>query len=328
MRDKFDRRINYMRMSITDRCNLRCRYCMPDGIKDILPMSELLSYEELLEIAETAAELGISRFKVTGGEPLVRRDAVEFIASLKAVPGVEQVTLTSNGILLPGKVHRLRAAGLDCVNISLDSLREDRYRAITGFPKLPEVLRAIEECIEAGLRVKINSVLQAGVNEDELADLAELACRYPLDVRFIEMMPIGYGRDIPPVYNEEIRDRLKKYYGELLEDKREHGNGPASYVYIPGFQGSIGFISAMHGKFCSSCNRLRLSSVGKLKPCLCFGDTIDLMPVLRRDNSTPGSRRPEIRAAIKSAVMAKPGEHRFESLGEITEDKEMIRIGG
>lgn len=329
MRDRYNRSINYMRLSITDRCNLRCRYCMPEGLRDKLPMQALLSYEELLEIAAAAVRAGITRFKVTGGEPLVRRHAEAFIGRLKALPGVEQVTLTTNGLLLSEKLPALRAAGIDGVNISLDTLDAEKYREITGYAELARVLRGIEESVASGIPVKLNAVLQRGVNDGEWRALAELARTRPLDVRFIEMMPIGYGRKFPAVYNEELLQRFRESYSGLEWDERTHGNGPAVYIRIPGFQGAIGFISAMHGKFCGACNRIRLTSVGKLKPCLCYGESVDLMPILR-DGGSGGDieRQRRLERAIREAVAGKPEAHHFEHISEITEEKEMVRIGG
>ena len=194
MKDLQGRDINYMRISITDRCNLRCKYCMPDGI-ELLPMSEILTFEEILRVCEQAVELGITRFKITGGEPLVRRRCVELISQIKALPGVEQVTMTTNGILLSRYLDELLDAGLDAVNISLDTLNRGRFEEITGFDQLPEVLRSIDAAVDSGLRVKVNVVLQQDKNADEWQKILEIAERRPIDVRFIEMMPIGRGRE-------------------------------------------------------------------------------------------------------------------------------------
>ncbi len=331
MKDQFNRNINYMRLSITDRCNLRCRYCMPKGIleKDKLPMAALLTYEELLEIAKSAVSLGINRFKVTGGEPLVRLGCEEFIRNLKELPGTEQVTLTTNGVLLSEKIHVLKAAGLDAVNVSLDTLREARFQEITGFSELHKVIDGIEACIEAGIPVKINAVLQKSENDSEWKDLVLLAKKYPVDVRFIEMMPIGYGKNFEVIYNDQVLKNIESCFGTVEKDLRIHGNGPAQYIKIPGFQGSVGFISAIHGKFCESCNRLRLTSQGKLKPCLCYGDTVDLMPILRSEKwKNEEERSAALSQEIRSAIKRKPEAHHFEKLSEITEAKEMVSIGG
>ena len=220
----------------------------------------------------------------------------------------------------------MKAAGLDAVNISLDSLDRESYRKITGRDQLPLVLESIEAVLESGIVAKVNSVLLKSVNEKEWEDLAGLAERYPLDVRFIEMMPIGYGRQFEAVSNEEIRKKLELRYPEMAADEREHGNGPAQYYQIPGFQGSIGFISAIHGKFCGSCNRIRLTAQGLLKPCLCYGETYDLRSALRTEKKEEGEYL--LQKQIQNAVAGKPEAHCFEAVQEITEDRKMVQIGG
>jgi len=326
MKDTFDRKINYMRMSITDRCNLRCRYCMPNGVSDKVAMKDILRYEELVEIAEAAVRCGISRFKVTGGEPLARLGCADFVGMLKRIPGVEQVTMTTNGVLLSENLPKLHAAGLDAVNVSLDTLKPARFQDITGFDALGRVTKGIQEALALGIPVKINTVLQKDVNAAEWSDLVELARSQPIDVRFIEMMPIGYGKDFEAIYNEDLREELMARYPGTVEDARVHGNGPASYLRIPGFQGSIGFISAMHGKFCAQCNRIRLTSTGKLKPCLCYGDMIDIKPVFELADAT--ERQALIQQAIEEAIRQKPEAHCFEERAQVTELQEMVEIGG
>ncbi|SFG29593.1 GTP 3',8-cyclase MoaA [Oribacterium sp. WCC10] len=333
MLDRFNRTIDYMRMSITDCCNLRCRYCMPNGMKvPKVPMPEVLSYEQLLEIAEAAVTCGITKFKVTGGEPLVRKDCADFVGRLKRLPGVEQVTMTTNGVLLKENIDKLKLAGLDAVNISLDTLRPEVFRDITGFDKHRDVIEGMEEALAAGIRVKINTVLQRGMNDQEWLQLAGIAKEKPVDVRFIEMMPIGYGKKFDVIYNEELQDRLEQIFPDMEEDVSIHGNGPARYVRIPGFMGSIGFISAIHGKFCSECNRIRLTVTGKLKPCLCYGETYDIREVFASyagvDTGAYEKRQDELVSLIRKSVLEKPEAHCFEKLAEITETREMIEIGG
>lgn len=337
--DSYNRRINYLRLSITDRCNLRCRYCMPEGLEDRkastgrpqagpvgykVSMAEILSYEELLRVAEAAADLGITRFKVTGGEPLCRRDCASFIGRLKRLPGVEQVTLTTNGILLTEALPQLLSAGLDAVNISLDTLNPQRYQAITGYDALPQVLAGLRAALSAGLPVKLNTVLTEDCNAEDWPALLALAETEPMDVRFIELMPIGYGRQQRGVSNVTLLEEIRSRHPGLKKDPRRHGNGPAVYYRIPGFQGSVGFISAVHEKFCSSCNRLRLTSQGQLKPCLCYGEAVDLREILRR----PDSSAAMLQDAIRQAVRQKPRAHCFEDITAVTEGKEMVKIGG
>lgn len=321
MQDKFGRTIDYMRISITDRCNLRCRYCMPNGIEWI-PMDQILSYEEIELICKQAVKLGIRKFKITGGEPLVRKGCVDFIRRLKQIPEVEQVTMTTNGILLSEYIQGLKESGLDGVNISLDTLDREKYRQITGFDKLTEVLKSLEDAINAGIRVKINVVLQKEVNDREWKDLVLLAKRHPVDVRFIELMPIGHGKESKRISNEWLLTQLKEEYTGIRVDECVHGNGPAVYYNIPEFLGSIGFISAMHGKFCGSCNRIRLTATGELKPCLCFADTVSVREAVRAQDTVA------LQELLQKAILEKPQMHCFEELSRITEQHKMAQIGG
>lgn len=325
IKDSYGREINYMRISITDRCNLRCRYCMPDGAEWI-PMKEILTYEEITEVCQEAVKLGITRFKITGGEPLVRRGCPEVIRMIKNIPGTELVTLTTNGLLLGEQLEALLSAGLDAVNISLDTLDIKKYEWITGFDKLAVVLSSIEKAVASGIPVKINAVLQKGMNEEEWLPLTELARKLPLSVRFIEMMPIGYGNMSESISNEELKETIRKHYGNLTEDFRVYGNGPAVYYSIEGFQGNVGFISAMHGKFCNLCNRIRMTSTGDLKPCLCYEQRWALNPALRMEN--PEKRQEEIQNILRKSIENKPQMHCFEDTRQVTESHPMGQIGG
>ena len=326
MLDRYGRNIDYLRISVTDRCNLRCRYCMPEGV-ELVPMQEILTYEEIREICAAAAKLGVRKLKVTGGEPLVRRGCAELIRMLKTVPGIEQVTLTTNGVLLGKYLPELLDAGLDAANVSLDTLDRERYAAITGQDELDAVLESVEAALASGLRLKLNAVLQKGVNDDEWFALASLARDRALDVRFIELMPIGAGKGIRGVANTELRAELLRRYPELKEDASVRGNGPAVYVRVPDWKGGVGFISAMHGKFCDRCNRLRLTAQGRLKPCLCYGDAVDLMPLLR-GGAHDAEREALLCQALEDAVLSKPAQHCFEIPERVTETAHMADIGG
>ena len=312
-----------MRISVTDRCNLRCRYCMPDGIERI-PMSDLLTYEEIAFVCRQAADLGIGSFRITGGEPLVRKGCVRLVSMLKETPGVRRVTMTTNGVLLGEHLNGLLDAGLDAVNISLDTLDRGQYKAITGMDELDRVLASIRRA--AGkLPVRINCVICREINDDAPGKLATLARDLPVDVRFIELMPIGAAKGLETVPNASVLARIEEQYGKTTESPGGDGDGPAVYRRADGFTGRIGFISAMHGKFCAACNRLRLTSVGELKPCLCYADTVPLREILR-DGAADKEER--IREKIREAVRLKPQAHCFERRENVTEEKEMVRIGG
>ena len=323
LKDQFGRTIDYMRISVTDRCNLRCRYCMPRGIERV-PMAEILSYEEIAFVCTQAAALGIDRFRITGGEPLVRKDCTTLVSMLKRIPGVRRVALTTNGVLLADHLDGLLEARLDAVNISLDTTDREQYKAITGMDELDRVMASVR--LAAGkLPVKINCVVQRGVNEDAPAPLAALARDLPVDVRFIELMPIGAAKDMQTVPNAEVLGRIEERIGKAEEDPGPRGSGPAVYRRLKGFSGRIGFISAVHGQFCGTCNRLRLTSTGELKPCLCYGDRVPLREILR-DGAEDKAER--IRERILEAVRIKPAAHCFDDREKITENREMARIGG
>lgn len=347
MKDLRGREIDYMRISITDRCNLRCRYCMPYGIES-RPKWEILSLEEIEAVAACGAGLGIRHIKITGGEPLVRRDCCRLVKRIKAVEGIEKVTITTNGLLLRQYLPALMDAGIDGINISLDTLDRQRYKELTGTDGLNEVLETIKEASSLPVPVKINAVsLDLGGSGNEKPDwlqLAGLAKRFPVDVRFIEMMPIGYGKQFKTVDHEQLLEAFKAEFPGFKEDLRQHGFGPAVYYQIPGFLGSIGFISAIHGKFCHSCNRIRLTSQGYLKPCLCYEEGVDLRNILRdgaefqgedghyswpyRDDPYDKGLQSRLREAMKEAIEAKPAAHCFENPEQITESHGMSSIGG
>lgn len=315
MKDSFGRTIEYMRISVTDRCNLRCRYCMPDGI-ELVPMDRILSYEDIVKVVRVAASLGITRFKITGGEPLVRKGITKLIGMMKNTENVEQVSLTTNGVLLPEYIDELYSLNIDGINISLDTLDSDTYGKITGVYALEKVLDGIDKSLEYGIKTKINSVVLKDMPIDNYVALSELAKDRKLDVRFIEMMPIGAGREYESVDCRKIIEALFTKYPDMENDYQIHGNGPARYYKPTGFTGSIGIINAVHDRFCDSCNRIRLTSTGELKPCLCYGDTINLKDI-----------KTDLTEAIKKAVMSKPCGHDF-AAGDISERRNMSQIGG
>ncbi len=321
MLDLRGREINYMRVSVTDKCNLRCRYCMPEGV-DIVPMSDLLTLEEIREVCRQASLLGIDRIKITGGEPLVRKGVTDLVSMLRELPDIRQITMTSNGVLLSQYLPDLVKAGLDGINISLDTLDRENYERITGRDYLDEVLKGLDQALDSGIRVKMNSVLMKGLNDQEWLDLISMARTKKLDVRMIEMMPIGSGKSYEGISNQELLRHLKEHFPDLMEDHRVHGNGPAVYYQIPGWKGSIGLISPVHGKFCDSCNRIRMSAMGDLKPCLCFAPVANIRDVLRNQGEEA------VAELLRKVISEKPEAHCFGKIEEITEDKQMIAIGG
>ncbi|NLF34391.1 MAG: GTP 3',8-cyclase MoaA [Clostridiales bacterium] len=322
MKDRCHREIDYLRVSVTDRCNLRCVYCMPEAGVPWLPHADLLSYEELLRLCRIFAGLGVKRVKLTGGEPLVRRGLPFLLASLKAIDGIEAVTLTTNGVLLAAQLPDLLAAGLDGVNISLDTLDPVQFASLTRGEGLDRVLAGLDAALAApGLTVKLNCV-PLGRNDDQLLPLALLARDRRLAVRFIELMPIGPGKGLEPRSEAQVRRLLEARLGPLLPREAPLGGGPCRYFSVPGFQGKLGFISAISHPFCSRCNRLRLTSTGFLKSCLQYESGVPLKPLL---SGADGG----IRAAILEAVSQKPSAHRFQAPeidGE--ETRTMSQIGG
>lgn len=342
MRDRFDREIDYLRLSVTDRCNLRCRYCMPETGIAPLSRSEILTFEEIEAVCRTAAKSGIRKVKVTGGEPLVRREVPALIGRISAVPGIEEVTLTTNGILLEEQLPALLENHLSAVNVSLDTLSRERYALLTGRDVLENVLAGLRASVDAGLRTKVNAVLAEGLwadtdgqeraqEEDAYAEamaLLALAQTLPVDVRFIEMMPIGQGSTYAPLRGRALLERLRVRYPGLTRDAERRGNGPAVYYRIPGFFGAVGFISAVHEGFCATCNRLRLTATGQLKPCLCYGESFDLRAILRDESLTAGECERRLALAIQQAVGNKPKAHCFGSPDGISEERTMEKIGG
>lgn len=325
MVDGYNREIDYMRISITDRCNLRCIYCMPNGVSWV-PMADILTMEEICQIAAVGAALGIRHIKVTGGEPLVRKGCCDLVRMLKGISGIEKVTITTNGVLLNQYFKLLLEAGIDGINISLDSREKETYKRLTGTDGLALVMEGLRAAAASSVCVKVNAV-SLDLGYDNCQRMLELAREYPVDVRFIEMMPIGCGKQFLSVSHEKLISRIIQDYPGMAEDYRVHGSGPAVYYQIPGFQGSIGFISAIHGKFCQSCNRVRLTAQGFLKTCLCYEDGVDLRNILRGDGSEEEKRR-RLEETMKEAVLKKPKAHCFENPEKMTEQNNMIAIGG
>ena len=327
MIDRCGRNIDYLRISVTDRCNLRCIYCMPEEGVQHVERSLILQEEEILRICRVMAELGIRKIKLTGGEPLVRPRMPLLVEKLKNMPGIEKVTLTTNGVLLKDQMRDFARAGLDGLNISLDTLDPALFAKITARDEFAAVQAGIHAALESGIPVKLNCVPQVGVNEGELEALAALAQDKPLQVRFIEMMPIGYGAAMPCISGPELLARFRRHWPELAPLPGAAcaalGDGPAVYYTMPGWKGDIGFIAAVHGKFCASCNRVRLTSQGFLRPCLASEAGCDLKALLRS-----GASDEELLTAIRTTIWEKPQEHHFELKQDIPATRGMYRIGG
>lgn len=323
LRDSLGRRIDYLRLSITDRCNLRCIYCMPPSGITLKPVSEILTYDELFATTQAAVSLGIRKVRVTGGEPLVRRGVVGFLGRLSRIPRIADLCMTTNGVGLRGLAVPLREAGLSRVNVSIDTVRRDRYREITRRDLLPEVLAGIDAAIRAGLSpVKINVVLLHGLLPGEVDEFFELARERTVEVRFIERMPIGCVPSGGYVSAAEVRSRLLSLPGVRIAD----GSGPSAAVTyeIPGYRGRLGTISPFSPGFCNDCNRLRVTADGRLMNCLFGRGALDLRKTLRE-----GGGPEAVESLIRKAVAEKPAGHALRdsgSAGSLSEP--MSRVGG
>lgn len=319
MKDSFGRDIDYMRISITDRCNLRCNYCMPREGVELYPMSEVLTYEEIALVCEKAAELGIKKVRITGGEPLVRRQVHRLIAMLKGISGISEVGLTTNGVLLKEQLGKLLDSGLDAINISLDVSDHEAYEKVTGCDYYDNVMEGIQAAYNSGIKTKINTVL---INGQYYKDMFRFARDYNIDVRFIELMPIGMAKGMNTVSYAEVLDYVDSTYIGWKWDATVHGNGPARYLTIPGFKGAIGLISPINDSFCDGCDKLRLTATGMIKPCLCYDKAFDVKAAIR------GGSPSEVSELIKKSILAKPEAHCFDNTDKITETKRMVSIGG
>ncbi len=324
--DHYERHLNYLRISITDRCNLRCRYCMPPEGLEKLRHEDILTYEEILRLARIAVGLGVDKIRLTGGEPLVRKDFPLLLPDLMAIPGLKDVSLTTNGIHLKEHLERIRSAGVKRINISLDSLRKDRYRQMTGFDGLDRVHEAIRLAHEMGFHpVKINMVVLKGINDDEVTEFANLSVRYPFQVRFIEYMPSGlllHNEPLQHVSNTVIRERLEAM-APLIQLPRKATDGPTVRYRFEGALGEIGFISPLTHHFCQVCNRLRLTAKGHLRPCLLSDEELDLKGPMRA-----GAKDEDLKKVFAQAAERKPRAHHLNSKDETTLSGRMSAIGG
>jgi cyclic pyranopterin phosphate synthase len=325
--DTQNRRIDYLRVSVTDRCNLSCLYCRPRGRMRTLSHRDILRYEEIRRLICVAAPLGISHVRITGGEPLVRRGILPFIASLRDIAGIEDISITTNGLLLEEMAECLRAAGIGRLNISLDTLRPERFAEITGRDAWDRVWRGIEKAGACGFSpVKINMVPLRGVNDDEVADFARLTRDSAVHVRFIELMPIGAGcrgSSSDGVPSAEVRAAIEQALGPLEPAASGSGAGPARNFRLAGGRGIIGFISPMSQHFCATCRRLRLTADGKIRPCLLSDTEIDVKSPLRG-----GCGDDELERLLRAALAIKPERHYIAAAAGGCFARTMSRIGG
>jgi cyclic pyranopterin phosphate synthase len=319
MKDNFGREINYMRISVTDRCNLRCKYCMPETGVENIGHESILSFEDIERIVKAAVKLGIHKFRITGGEPLVRKGIVSLIEKLSAVDGVEELVLTTNGILLKEYAADLKKAGLDRVNISIDTFFEEKYAKITRGGDIYAAMDGLEAAVQAGLTpIKINVVVMKGFNDDEIMNFAQLTINEAFDVRFIELMPVGHadtGEEFGFISNAEIKGKISGLVPVPSE------NSVADYYKFPEGLGRIGFISPMSNHFCSHCNKIRITADGRLKPCLHSNEEFDLSSVLKTKDDEA------LKLAIENAILQKSERH-FLRDGAAPIERDMNKIGG
>jgi len=327
LRDSYNRIINYLRISITDRCNLRCRYCMPEQGVQLIDHKELLTYEEIVRVIEVFARQGISKVRLTGGEPLVRRGVVDLIERIARTEGVRDLSLTTNGVLLRDYVEALSIAGLRRINISLDTLRPDRFAHITRRDIFHDVWEGVERSLRCGLSpVKINVVVIKGFNDDEVTEFARLSLRYPIHVRFIEFMPVGNQdtwSDDQVIPNSQVMEEIEGMAELVPIQPGDDNHGPAKRYRLRGGRGEVGFIAPISTHFCSQCNRLRLTPDGKIRTCLFSDEEIDLKATLRESGDEM-----KLIGILNQALRAKPRGHRIGDIRFRKCQRGMHAIGG
>ena len=319
MKDSLGREIDYLRISLTESCNLRCIYCMPEGVAPKV-CGETLTKENIFDIVEVAVELNIKKTRLTGGEPLLRQDIVEIVQGIKD-RGIEKIYITTNGILLSEKIEKLKKAGLKGVNISLDTLDREQFNYITRGGDLERVLQGIEKALNLNLEVKINSVIMKDINENAIEELAKLTLNSQLDVRFIELMPIGQGKKFTGISNNEIYDRLEKTF-EFDRDYKEI-KGVSTYYKLKDSKGKIGFISPINSCFCETCNKIRLTSDGVIKRCLNSKGNTNIKESLDKN-----IEKEKIKEILEQEILKKPEKHLFGKENKDEELKNMNAIGG
>lgn len=315
MKDSYGRDINYLRISLTENCNLKCIYCMPEN-NISFEKKEILSLEQIINIARAAKDIGIKKIRLTGGEPLLRKDIVSIISEIKK-SGIEEVYITTNGIYLFDMVEKLKNAGLSGVNISLDTLDSDEFKKITRGGNILDVLKGIEKAYNLNLKIKINSVVIKGINEDAIKNLSEITLNKNIDVRFIELMPVGEGKKFTGIKNEDIYTRLKKLF--QFDEKYFETKGVTNYFKIKNAKGRIGFISPINNCFCNTCNKIRITSDGNIKRCL---------NIMAHTNIKDCNNIEKIKEILKNEILKKPEKHLFGKENKEEETKNMNQIGG
>ena len=324
--DPYNRHLNYLRISITDRCNLKCIYCVPRNLIERLPHTEILKYEEILRIVRVGIKLGISKIRVTGGEPLVRKGVYGFLHQLSVLDGLTDLSLTTNGVSLKDNLEKIKAAGIRRINISLDTLNRKKYEQITGFDLFDQIWQGIEKALEMGFHpIKLNVVALDGINDDELTDMARLSFDYPLHIRFIEYMPIGESQlgNGPLLLAPEIKKRICNELGQLISVRNSANDGPAQRYRFEGAKGEVGFIHALSQHFCDRCNRLRLTASGQLRPCLLSDRHEDIKGPLRS-----GCSDEQLAEIFLKAVRHKPSDHNLTIGNSLRVNGRMSAIGG
>jgi len=324
--DQHDRRLNYLRISITDRCNLRCLYCIPREDIAKLRHDDILTYEEIFRLTRIAVSLGVNKIRLTGGEPLLRKGIYEFLPRLTALSGLKDVSLTTNGLFLKDNLEKIRSSGIKRINVSLDTLNRQKYEKITGYDGFQDVWNAIELARELNFQpIKINVVLIKGLNDDEILDFAKLSKHYPYHIRFIEYMPLGIINPDAPlqfVSNYLLKEQFKRL-GHLEPVRRAEYDGPVERFKFEGASGEIGFISPLTHHFCSSCNRLRLTASGNIRPCLLSDQEVDLKGPMRS-----GASDDDLAQVFLMAANNKPYAHHLTSEDPIPFSGQMSSIGG
>ena len=326
--DRYGRRLTYLRLSVTDRCNLRCVYCVPQADFSLFPHEEILTFEEIVSVCHAFAIAGTKKIRLTGGEPLVRRDILRLAESIVRIEGIEKVCLTTNGTRLVEYASGLHEIGVRHINVSLDTLKREKFMRITGRDEFDKVWRGLELLVDKGFSpIKVNFVVMKGINDDEIADMAGLAREYPFDIRFIEFMQVGKGSAWTPssfIGSDDVRKLIEQSFAEkLLPCNHNKCSGPATMFKFRGWAGRIGFISPLSNHFCHACNRIRMTPDGKLRLCLFSDKEMDMKSLVRK-----GAGSDELVSFIRSAVLAKPENYNEAGAGAPSCNRRMSKIGG